>query len=138
LGERADLVIRQFEAIERGDLEEVVSVVSEDFEFINPDYALEPGIRRGREGARRAFANLLEAFDGLRWKLEDLTEQGDRVIVTGSWSGHGKGSGAEFTDQPFGVVVTFGGNEVRRFEWFNRTDEAVAAFTSEASRAGGP
>jgi ketosteroid isomerase-like protein len=138
MGERADFVLRQFEAMRRGDVEAVVSLVSDDFEFVNPDYALEPGTRRGPEGARIALESMLEAFGDMAWEVEQVQEDGEMVVVTGTWSGRGKGSGAEFADQPFGIVITFRGDEIVRYAWFNRADQALAALTSRASRGADP
>jgi ketosteroid isomerase-like protein len=138
MGERAEFVLRQFDAMRSGDVERVISQMSEDFEFVNPDYAIEPGTRCGPEGARIAFENLLEAFDDLDWEIERLEEEGELVVVTGTWSGRGQASGAEFRDQPFGVVVTFRADEIVRYEWFNRADEALETLTSRASRGAGP
>jgi ketosteroid isomerase-like protein len=112
--------------MERGDVETLVAGAAENVEYVNPDYALEPGTRHGPDGTRIALRNMLEAFDDLRWDIESLEERGDRVIATGTFTGRGKASGVAFDPQPFGVVVTFRDDEVIRFEWFNRPDEALA------------
>jgi ketosteroid isomerase-like protein len=130
MGERAESVLRRFDAMARGDVDELLSGVTEDFEFVNPDYALEPGTRHGAAGARTAFTNIWEAFEYPRWKIERAEERGEQVLVTGTWSGRGRASGAEFEDEPFGVLVTFRGDEIVRFEWFNQADEALAALGS--------
>jgi ketosteroid isomerase-like protein len=132
---RTELVLRGFEALARGDVDELAAQASDDFEFVNPDYALEPGIRHGPAGGRVALQNLSDAFDDLRWDMEQLEERGDRVIVTGTWAGRGKASGVRFAGEPFAVVVTFRDDEVVRLEWFNSADEAL---TSAGAKADGP
>jgi ketosteroid isomerase-like protein len=123
------------EELSRGDIDALLEDAADDFEFVNPDYALEPGTRHGREGARTAFENLAAAFEDMRWVIERIEEEGDRVIVTGNWAGRGKASGAEFEGEPFAVVVTYRGEQAVRLEWFNRPEQAL---TSRASRGAGP
>ena len=123
--DRLERVRRGFAAIEQGDVETLVADAAEDAEYVNPDYALEPGTRYGPDGARTALQNLLEAFDELHWEIEGLEERGDRVIATGTFTGRGKVSGIPFDRQPFGVVLTYRGDEVIRFEWFNDPEEAL-------------
>jgi ketosteroid isomerase-like protein len=122
---RAELVSQGFDALARGDVEALLDLATDDFEFVNPDYALEPGTRHGRAGGRIAIGNFTEAFDELRWHVEQLDERGDRVIATGTWEGRGKVSGARFADEPFAVVLTFRGDRVARLEWFNSPEEAL-------------
>jgi ketosteroid isomerase-like protein len=123
--DRAERVRRGFEAMERGDVETLVADVAEDAEYVNPEYALEPGTRYGPDGARIALHNMLEAFDDLRWEIERLEERGDRVIATGTFTGRGKASGVPFGPQSFGVVLTYREDKVIRLEWFNDPEEAL-------------
>jgi ketosteroid isomerase-like protein len=142
---RLDLVQRGLEAMERGDIDPIVDAADDDIKFVNPDTALEPGTREGREGYRAALQAMLDAFDHLRFQLDRMHETGDHVVVVGSFTGRGRASGVEFDAQPFAVVVTFRGERVVRYEWFNRAEEALAAagldpasVTSEGARAGDP
>jgi len=122
-----ELVRSRVAALERGELDALFANVTEDFEYVNPDYALEPGTRYGPEGGRIALQNLLDAFEEVKYNVERLEERGDRVIVTGTWAGRGKVSGVSFEGEPFAVVVTFRGDQVTRLEWFNQADEALRA-----------
>jgi ketosteroid isomerase-like protein len=144
-GARLDLVRRGLEAMERGDIDLIVAGADDDVKFVNPDSALEPGTREGREGYRAGMQAMLDAFDDLRFQLDQMHETGDQVVVVGSFTGHGRTSGVEFAAQPFALVVTFRGERVVRYEWFSRAEEALAAagldpasVISEGGTAGGP
>ena len=42
--------------------EGVIAFLSDDFEFVNPDYAVEPGTRQGHAGWSHAMKSLQAAF----------------------------------------------------------------------------
>jgi ketosteroid isomerase-like protein len=113
--------------MERGDVDAIVAVADPDVEFVNPDYALEPGTRHGPEGLRIGVGGLLDAFNDLRWDVQRIEEVGDDVVVTGLFSGRGKTSGVAFERQPFGVILTFREERLVRWVWFSDQAEALAA-----------
>jgi hypothetical protein len=56
--------------------------------------------------------------------MDDL---GDRVLVTGTFSGVGRASGAAFGPQTFGSLVTLADGMVQRYQWFLDPNEAQEA-----------
>jgi ketosteroid isomerase-like protein len=50
-------------AFGRGDVEAMLDLIHPDGEWVNPDYAIEPGTRRGREEIRRAIERIFEFFE---------------------------------------------------------------------------
>jgi len=128
MASRRELVTQGFEAMERGDVDAIVALADPDVEFVNPDYALEPGTRVGPEGLRAGIGGLLDAFEDLRYELDRIEEPGDDVIaVTGHFSGRGKASGVAIGPQAFGLVLTFRGERLVRWVWFNDEAQALAA-----------
>jgi ketosteroid isomerase-like protein len=87
-----EVVRRLFDAFGRRDDEAMM-------QLWHPDAALElhlgPEILhyRGRDGVRKAFARFLGRWDDYALEIEDMIEQGDRVIVLLDETGTSKGSG---------------------------------------------
>jgi ketosteroid isomerase-like protein len=120
-------VMNGFRAMERGDLDEIAELADPDVQFVNPDYALEPGIRHGPEGLRIGLGAILDVFENLEFAYERVDELGDRVLVTGTFTGRGKGSGMAFDPSPFAILLTMRGDRLVRFEWFIDAAEAEEA-----------
>jgi ketosteroid isomerase-like protein len=125
MSDNADRVRRSLQAMERGDLDTIVALSHPDVEFVNPPTAVEPGTRHGHDGLRTGLGGMLEAFGDLRIEPRRIIDRGDRVVVTGFWSGRGRVSGAEFDPQPFGFLVTLRDGLMTRYEWFAEAEEAL-------------
>jgi ketosteroid isomerase-like protein len=125
--ENVEIVQRLFGAVGRGDIEAALELVRADGEWVNPDYAMEPGTRSGAGGVRIALTALRDSFADLRFDIDRPVDLDDRVLVTGTFSGVGRASDAAFGPQPFGAVVTLTGGRVRRYEWYLDPDEAREA-----------
>jgi steroid delta-isomerase-like uncharacterized protein len=74
--ENKDTIRRQFEALNRHDLDGAVACVTADA----ADHAALPEAQ-GAEGLRRIFAKLLVAFPDQQWELQDMLAEGDRVVA---------------------------------------------------------
>ena len=121
-------VVRElFGAVARGDIDAVLRLSRADGEWVNPGYAMEPGTRRGLSGLRTAFTALRDSFADLSFDISEMVDLGERVLVTGAFSGVGRASEAAFGPQAFGSVVTLADGKVRRYEWYLNVDEARAA-----------
>jgi len=116
-----------FDAVGRGDIEGALRYVRSDAEWVNPDNAMEPGTRRGLDGVRTALAALRDSFADLRFDIDRMDDLGDRVLVTGAFSGLGRASGAAFGPQTFGALLTLVGGKVLRYQWYLDPDEAIEA-----------
>ena len=122
-----DLVMDGFRAMERGDLDRILELADPDVKFINPDDALEPGTREGRDGLRAGLGALLDVFEDLRFDHERTVELGDRVLLTGTFTARGKGSGMKLEPSPFAILITMRDSRMVRFEWFIDAAEAERA-----------
>jgi ketosteroid isomerase-like protein len=125
--ENVDLVREGIRAMENGDLDTIVAIAGPEVEFVNPDYALEPGKRIGPEGLRAGLKGMLDAFDDLRVEVNRLIDLEERVVALGCFSGRGRGSGAQFTPQPFGLILTFRQGKLVRYEWYWTASDALEA-----------
>jgi uncharacterized protein (TIGR02246 family) len=64
------------QALGAGDLDEIVADYAEDAVFITP-----AGVRRGHDGIRAAFAQLLADVPDAAWDLKTLIFEGDALFL---------------------------------------------------------
>jgi ketosteroid isomerase-like protein len=101
-------------------------LIAEDIEWVNAKEAIEPGTRHGSAAFDDAAGAVSSTFPGVRIEFERFLEAGDRVVVIGTLSGTGRGSGVEIGRRQ-GYVWTIRDGKAVRFEWFNDPDEALRA-----------
>lgn len=100
--------------------------LADDFEYVNPSYAVHPGIRRGKAGWSAAARNLSDSFDSWSHQVGEMVEAGDRVLVFATFRARGRGSSVDLEKfEPH--LWTFRDGKVVRFEWFSDRTEALRA-----------
>jgi ketosteroid isomerase-like protein len=113
------------------DPEELLELATSDIEYVNPPYAVEPGVRRGLEAVARAMRAFAEPWDESRHELRQLYESGDTVVAAVSWHVRGRGSSRDVTNEE-AHTWTFCDGRIARFEWGQDLGKALAA--AEMSR----
>ena len=82
MSEERTRVIEMFvDAWNRRDLAAALELVGEDFEYINPPNALEPGTRHGSDGATMVMTKQWEALGDAHLEIERLHERDDQVFA---------------------------------------------------------
>ena len=82
-----------FEAVNRNDFESVIDLLHPQIEWdVSPAFPDGP-VYRGHDGVRRFFRDVFNIWDEWRIEIDEVHEAGDYVVIVGSWSGRGKGSG---------------------------------------------
>jgi steroid delta-isomerase-like uncharacterized protein len=76
------------EVLNEHNLNALSELVAEDFIEQNPA----PGQGPGREGLRHILAQQFEAFPDMRWGVEEIVAEGDRVAGWGTWEGTHRGT----------------------------------------------
>jgi len=97
-------------------------LIHADAEYVNPPYAVEPGVRPWTVAIER----LLEIYADFRLEPQEYTPIGaDRVVVIA----HARATGASgvATDQRLAHVWTIEDGLIVRFHWYNDPAEAWAA-----------
>ena len=119
--EHVEVVKRIYDAW--GREESARDFLSEDVEYVNPSYAVEPGVRHGRA----AFRAVRDTYEDYALQVEQFVDAGDgRVVVLARYSGTGKVSGVRLEGEQ-GFVWTVRGGQAVRFEWFQTRREALEA-----------
>ena len=109
-------------AYRRGDVEAILDLSQPDAEWVNPDYAIEPGTRRGREEIRRAIERIFEFFETVEVESIERTPDGRILAITRVRSrGMGGGPGIEALT---GTLYTIRDGLLVRYEWFQSAEEA--------------
>ena len=78
-------VIRTFieDIINQGRLERADDIVIEDFVELDPL----PGQAQGREGLKEVIRQMRSAFPDIRWTVDEMLAEGDKVFTRFTWSG---------------------------------------------------
>ena len=94
--ENVEIVRGLFDALNRGDLDELRRATPPDFVL---DYSrsrgLDAGVFRGADTIMSLWTNLLEAWSEFEFYETEMIDAGDLVVRVGGVRGIGKGSGVE-------------------------------------------
>jgi ketosteroid isomerase-like protein len=120
------IVRRLTEAFDRGDIDAQLALLDPDVELVEWPETIDQGTYRGHDGAVKAFESWFEAWEWLRNEVEEIVENGDRVLVCGRTHGKGKGSSVEVAIDAFNVY-TVGEGKITRMEFFTTKEPALRA-----------
>jgi ketosteroid isomerase-like protein len=125
--ENVEIVRALYEAWNRRDgRRAALTFIADDFEWVNPSYAVEPGTRYGHAGWSTAMDNLEAAFHHGTHEPMELRDLGDRVLCFTTFVARTSPDGVAFTqDEPH--LWTLRGSKIVRFEWFHDRSEALQA-----------
>ena len=90
-----ELVRGIVDALNRGDLDEMLRRMDPDFEWTPLEASPVARVYRGREQVRRYVEDWVGTFESLRLELEGPTQVADRVVVEVRGHGRGRASGVE-------------------------------------------
>ncbi len=129
-GENIALVVAQFEAFARGDLQKALSMLADDVDWQAPVSRTTVVPWAGRRVGRAAVANWFEVlaenvnpepFTGLQF-----TAAGDHVVVEGYNEGTARATGRRY-EHDWVMVFTVHEGRIRRFRhYYDPADVAIA------------
>jgi ketosteroid isomerase-like protein len=105
---------------------QVMELATPDVEYVNPPYAVEPGVRHGRVEVEQAMRRFAEVWDTARHELRELYDCGDIVVVDVDWHVRGRGSDRELVNKE-AHTWTLRDGMISRFEWGQDLTEALEA-----------
>ena len=136
--EHVEITRAAFEAWNRGDLDALLSLWSEEAEFFPLRAQLEGRPYHGHEGLRLFVTEIAEEWRDVRFEIDELRDAGEHVIASGRFRARGRTSGVDL-NVPLGVVGTVRNERVVYARMFSDPNEALAAAapppTDAASRA---
>jgi ketosteroid isomerase-like protein len=125
--ENVEAVRRTLAAFNSGEVEQVLASVHPEFEArIAPELSAEPDTYRGSSGVQRYFDSFREAFEQIRFEVEELTEAGDAVVVGLRMTAIGKMTGIPVEQRNAGVWTVVDGR-VARIDTYVTVEEARRA-----------
>lgn len=118
------VVETMFAAFLEGDVEKILSTVSEDTDWIYHGTQVIPKARfSGKDGVKTFFTNILSRTEMLRFDIDQYIVEGNRVVVLGGEHQRVKRSGRELK-QKWVQIYTVGNNLIVRMEEFATTETA--------------
>jgi ketosteroid isomerase-like protein len=136
VSQNVDVALKIIDSVNRGEDVFELGLVVPDFEFVSPPEAMEPGIRRGREGWRRVVETLEDSYESRHVDVERIIEDGDRVILLAMFHVRGRGSGMELGDEA-GYVFTLRDGQGVRMEWYIGHERTLRATGIDPQAAAG-
>jgi uncharacterized protein len=115
--ENVEIVRRIYEQDMFGqDPGRLLDLATPDIEYVNPPYAIEPGVRRGRAEVAQAVTNAHEFFNSPRYELHELFDYGDAVVATLTFYARARGAENEILQDEAHTWILRDGR-IARFEW---------------------
>ena len=108
------------------DPEELLELATPDVEYVNPPYAVEPGVRYGRVAVAQAMRRFAEVWEKSRHELRELYDCGDTVVAAVNWHIRNRGSEMELVNEE-AHTWTLREGRIARFEWGQDLDPALEA-----------
>ena len=93
--ENVEIVRLSYERFNRGEVDGFLELCAPEFEFRDLPALPGSGVTVGHDAFRAWFRQISDAFDDLRFEVEELIDAGDQVVVVNRATGSGSGSGAE-------------------------------------------
>ena len=108
------------------DPEELLELATPDVEYVNPPYAVEPGVRYGLVAVAQAMRRFAEVWEKSRHELRELYDCGDTVVAAVNWPIRNRGSEMELVNEE-AHTWTLREGRIARFEWGQDLDSALEA-----------
>ncbi|HEX5820444.1 MAG TPA: nuclear transport factor 2 family protein [Solirubrobacterales bacterium] len=121
-----DAVIASYEALNRRDIDAALDALAEDAEWHESDVLPDTGVYRGREAIRAFLADFLGSWERFHQTVEEVRQEGDRVLVMIHLEATGRGSTAD-VDARYAHLWTVSGTRGVRVDAFYDRAEALAA-----------
>ena len=108
------------------DPDELLQLATADIEYVNPPYAVEPGVRHGVTAVAQAMRRFAEVWEASRHELRELYDCGDAVVAAVNWHIRGRGSERELVNKE-AHTWTLREGRIARFEWGQDLGTALEA-----------
>jgi len=117
---------RAYEAFAAGDMEGAMASFAPDIELVNPEYAMESGVRQGLDSMREGLQNLYDQFNYDSLEILEIEDGPDGVLVVARLRATGRASGVPI-DETFTHVYGLRAGQVVSYRWFRTREEGLEA-----------
>jgi ketosteroid isomerase-like protein len=132
--ENVDFLSGLFTGVENLDKEALLAALPDlieqtcdpEVEWVEDPQRADGRVYRGHDGVRESWERWLENFDAYGLEVEQISDHGDRVLVTAVEHGRGSASKADVTSR-IHVVWTFRAGKVLRYQEFYDEGQALEA-----------
>jgi ketosteroid isomerase-like protein len=125
--ENVEIVRLAYERLNAGDIDGFLRSCSQDLEFRDLPELPGSGVFIGHDAMRGWYAKLVDAFEDLRFDVEESTDTtDDRVLLKFRATGKGRGSGAT-VELDFSGVVTVREGKLAKVTIYSDHAEALRA-----------
>jgi ketosteroid isomerase-like protein len=124
--ENVEVVRRLYAAWAHDEVPGPLELLHPDIEYVNPDGAIEPGIRRGLPAFIAAIEKLFEGWATWKMEPEQITAVGDQVAVVVRYQASARRSGIAVEGRE-SALLTLRDGKVVRYEWFHGPADAPEA-----------
>ena len=124
--ENVEIVRRAHEALNAGNIDELVSLCHRDFQLDMSERVLNPATYQGHDGIRRFYSEVLEVWERYVWEPEEVRDEGDVVVALLRTKGRGRGSGVEI-DRKTAMIWTVRAGKALRLRFYREPERALEA-----------
>ncbi len=121
-----DAIVASYEALNTRDIDSAMGALAEDAEWHESEVLPDTGVYQGREAIREFLTHFLDSWERFHQTIEEVREEGDRVLVMIHLEATGRGSAADVDARYAHLWTVKGGCGVRVDAFYDR-DEALAA-----------
>jgi ketosteroid isomerase-like protein len=125
---RANIEIAQllYDAWARDEFPGPAALLDPEIEYVNPEGAIEPGIRRGLSAFAGAVEKVFEGWESWEMEPEEFRDANDHVAVVIRYRATARSSGLAIEGRESALLTIREGRLVR-YEWFHGPDDALEA-----------
>jgi ketosteroid isomerase-like protein len=123
--ENVEIVRRLYEAFGHGDADAALSYFDDEV-VMDASHRVDGRIGHGRRELVSILAEWLGAWDDWREEIEEFRDLGERVLVTSTQRGRGKGSGVEWQNR-FAMLYEVEAGKITRWTVYDDLSEALEA-----------
>jgi ketosteroid isomerase-like protein len=105
-------------------------LLDSEIEYVNPNGAIEPGVRKGLPAFTAAVEKLFEGWATWEMEPEQFTAVGNQVAVVIRYTARARQSGIEVEGRE-SALLTVRGGKIVRYAWFHEPEEALKAVGRE-------
>jgi uncharacterized protein len=128
------LVEKGYEAWNSGDRRWVLDHMSADIEWVTPPDDPDPNTYHGYRGVEEYWSQWRAAVGQLNFRVEEMIDAGNSVVVVARRQGRGEHSGLEISDRVIQVFEFEGDQCIRVREYYDR-DAALSALRVDRTAA---